>query len=392
MKNNVYSFLWFVLLTLMMFPVSIMGQDVEAEYANTLKLWRQAAVDASIAAGEFQLAKRAEADAIKKRWKQFVVEGDKQLEKLKPLALQLLAQQEKPDPKLYQLVMRIMEDHLASGNFTDATKLMDLLQSKTAPNPQASTRLEISLAELLILTNRFDEAIALKTKNPGLLASLDENEDSTRLYYEVESLRDNYRKELEIQASEKEADDLPRVEVKTTKGSFVIELFENEAPDTVGNFIYLIEKCRPAGAITDDGSAYDGMIFHRVIDKFMAQTGGRNAEGKRAQIGWTIYDECEKPEARLHFRGSVSMAKTTAPNSGNSQFFITFIPTPGLNNRHTVFGRIVSGMESVDRLNRTHFINDKGEENEIEGAVRDQILSVRILRKREHEYKPNMVK
>src|SRR5262249_20728602 len=129
------------------------------------------------------------------------------------------------------------------------------------------------------------------------------------------------------------ADDLPRVKLETTQGDITVELFENEAPNTVANFISLVSK-----------GFYDGVQFHRVLPGFMAQTGDplskdpvKNAEKiGEGDPGYSIPDECFKPDHREHFRGSLSMAPTGQPNSGGSQFFICFAPPEQLDGKYTV--------------------------------------------------------
>jgi len=165
-----------------------------------------------------------------------------------------------------------------------------------------------------------------------------------------------WEKEQKIRAAEKKADDLPRVEILTSKGRIVVELFENEAPNTVANFIDLVQK-----------GYYNGIAFHRVIPNFMTQ-GGDNGKGGP---GYTIDCECYVPEHRNHFQGSLSMANTGRPNTGGAQFFLTHLPTEHLNGKHTVFGRIIEGMD----------VNAAMEQGDV-------IKSAKVLRKRDHPYKP----
>ncbi len=169
---------------------------------------------------------------------------------------------------------------------------------------------------------------------------------------------------------EAKADDLPRVELKTTKGTIVLELFENEAPNSVANFISLVEK-----------KFYDGLAFHRVIPHFVAQGGDPKGDGSGGP-GYSIACECYKPNHRLHFRGSLSMAHAGS-DSGGSQFFLTFVRTPHLDGLHTVFGRIVDGMDVLSELQRR--------EPDPHGhslPPADKILEARVLRKRNHAYDP----
>lgn len=178
--------------------------------------------------------------------------------------------------------------------------------------------------------------------------------------------------EVELRTKEAAADDLPRVKLETTKGTIVVELFENEAPQTVGNFISLVEQ-----------KFYDGVAFHRVLPGFMAQGGDPKGDGSGGP-GYTIYCECTKENHRKHFRGSLSMAKTPAPNTGGSQFFLTFRPTTHLNGQHTVFGRVIEGLDVLAKLQRR-------DPNRAGQPDPDKIVKAEVLRKRDHKYEPTKV-
>ena len=183
----------------------------------------------------------------------------------------------------------------------------------------------------------------------------------------IERERLKVEAEMALRATEKEVDDLPRVKIETTKGTIVVELFENEAPNTVANFVSLVES-----------HFYDGTLFHRVIPGFMAQGGDPTGTGTSGP-GYTIACECDVPDARKHFLGSLSMAHA-GKDTGGSQFFLTFAPTEHLDGRHTVFGRVIEGFEILPKITRT--------EGPQAGSSRDKILKAEIIRKRDHEYKP----
>ena len=193
-------------------------------------------------------------------------------------------------------------------------------------------------------------------------------------------LLEQYQKELDQRKIDADAN-LPRVQLKTSKGTIVIELFEDQAPQTVGNFISLVEA-----------RFYDGKIFHRVINHFMAQTGGFTEDRSLKSIGYRIYDEVDGKNYRRHYRGTVAMAKEVDPDTANSQFYICFGPSPALDGLHTVFGRVISGWDALDQITRTHKYDDNNEEKPIEGALVDKIITAHVLRKRDHEYKPTPVK
>lgn len=128
----------------------------------------------------------------------------------------------------------------------------------------------------------------------------------------------------------------PVAVIETTLGKVAAELFPKEAPDTVANFIKLVEK-----------GYYDGVVFHRVIPKFMVQTGDPTGTG-RGGPGWTILDEFH-PKLRHDKAGVLSMANA-GPDTGGSQFFITLAATPHLDDRHAVFGRVIEGQEIVTKI------------------------------------------
>lgn len=150
-----------------------------------------------------------------------------------------------------------------------------------------------------------------------------------------------------VEPTFEEGDHNPIVGIETNLGCIYVEVFEDKVPNTALNFVSLVE----------DGD-YDGSPFHRIITNFMMQGGDYtmgNGQGGRAHENadpdgdGNIPDEIH-PELRHDKKGILSMAKTAAPNSGGSQFFITFAATPWLDDQHTVFGQVVDGMDVVDAV------------------------------------------
>jgi peptidyl-prolyl cis-trans isomerase B (cyclophilin B) len=167
----------------------------------------------------------------------------------------------------------------------------------------------------------------------------------------------------------------PVAMLSTALGDIQVELFEDEAPNTVANFVHLAET-----------GAYDGTRFHRVIRGFMMQGGDPNTRtGDRAQWGhggpgWRI---AEEPGARRHGPGILSMANS-GPNTGGSQFFVLFGPAPHLDGRHTIFGQVLSGMDVVRKFERIGADSRRG----IDQDSFPELLTVRIENKRAHAYVP----
>ena len=140
----------------------------------------------------------------------------------------------------------------------------------------------------------------------------------------------------------------------TTEGTFTVRLFDQQAPNTVENFVGLAEGTKPW---TDPRTNqlvtqpyYDGVIFHRVIDGFMIQSGDPLGQGIGGP-GYTFADEFH-PTLRHDRPGILSMANR-GPNTNGGQFFITLAKTPHLDDRHTVFGEVVDGMDVVRKIGST---------------------------------------
>ena len=138
--------------------------------------------------------------------------------------------------------------------------------------------------------------------------------------------------------------------LKLSYGDVEIELYPEKAPNHVKRFKELA-----------NGGKYDGVVFHRVIDGFMAQTGdvkfGNSSTSdfdlKRAGMGSSDLPDLKQEFSSLpHDRGTLSMARSSDPDSANSQFFICFKPAPFLDRQYTVFGKVLEGMEFVDMIKR----------------------------------------
>jgi len=213
--------------------------------------------------------------------------------------------------------------------------------------------------------SRLDEAAAWLAK----AAAAGADEGRADLEKAIAQERPKVAAEMPLREAEALADDLPRVKISTSAGDMVIELFENEAPNTVANFIELVEK-----------GFYDGTPFHRVIPGFMAQGGDPTGTGTGGP-GHAIACECEKPGARKHFLGSLSMAHA-GKDTGGSQFFLTFRPTEHLDGKHTVFGRVIEGLDTLPKIVRTQTT----EGQPLPGAQPSKIVKAEVVRKRNHPY------
>ena len=284
-----------------------------------------------------------------------------------PALRQMAPEVFKADPTNVDAAEICLEIDFQKNRYADAVKAADLILTRDPTNQLALNLGAVSH----FATHDFAGAKALFEKAQaanvliGQLAQYAENCEPYAAYWAKEA---NIREKEDAAQGDEQ---LPIAEFETTKGKVAFLLLENEAPNTVANFVSLVEK-----------KYYDGLQFHRVIPQFMAQGGCPNSRPGSTEPpgtggpGYNIKCECYQPNARMHFMGSLSMAHA-GKDTGGSQFFITHLPTAHLNPNpaaqrgHTVFGRVIEGQDVVASI-------EKG----------DTITSAKVVRKRNHEYKP----
>ena len=165
----------------------------------------------------------------------------------------------------------------------------------------------------------------------------------------------------------------PKVEMETSKGKMVIELFPDKAPETVKNFLNYVET-----------KYYDGTIFHRVIPKFMIQGGGFTADMKQKSAGAPIKNEADN--GLKNDRGTIAMARTGDPHSATAQFFINSVNNDFLNHKsktqqgwgYVVFGKVISGMDVIDAISAVKTVT-RGRFRDVP-AETIEIRSARVLK------------
>lgn len=345
-----------------------------AEYQKVLADWKALLAELTTLKVKYKTAAKDERTAMLKQWDGLIAKGDAMEPQLLQAAEKAFAEAPNADKELRDLLLAAVVQDVLSDNYEPALQRAKMLEETKCDDKRIYTLAGIAAA----MAADYDAAEKyLKTaqeKKVPLSISPKERETTDNMVAEFlknpAAWKKAWENEQKIRAAEAKADDLPRVLLKTSKGDIEIELFENEAPNTVASFISLIEK-----------KFYDGLSFHRVLHGFMAQGGDPKGDGSGGP-GYTIADECRQPNHRLHFRGSLSMAKSMAPDSGGSQFFLTYIPTKFLDGQHTVFGRVVKGFDVLAKLRQ------RDPDGATADAVPDKIIKATVLRKRDHEYAP----
>ena len=345
-------------------PAGAAATSAAAEFQRLFEEWKTVLKDLRQLKVRYQSAALAEQAQILQQWNELIAKGNGLIDALQEAGLKAYAEAPNEDPQLMRFLVKLADDRIDHDDYARARQITSVLLEHHCPEKQLYNAAAIAAYVL----NDYDEAEKYfkLAKDAGVLSDYGKELEPT-----VAEYKELWQKEKAIREAEAKADDLPRVKLSTTKGDIVLELFENEAPETVGNFISLVEQ-----------GFYNGLTFHRVLKNFMAQGGDPKGDGSGGP-GYHIYCECYRPDYRRHFQGSLSMAHA-GRDTGGSQFFLTFRPTPHLNGKHTCFGRVIEGMEVLSKLQR----RDPTAANP---PAPDSILKAEVLRKRDHAYQPHKV-
>ncbi len=341
---------------------------LESQYKDILK-------KAKDIQNRYPVAEPNDRPAMAEKFTALMREGDKLRPKLMTLAEKCF--RENPDDKeIGEMMISVIATLIHDDNYEEARRIGQLLIDNKYPD----IRIYNSMGAACYFTN--DYAGAEKYLNMAVANKL-LNEEGKKVLESLPDARAKWARELKFREAEAMADDLPRVKLTIgdskghAKGDIVVELFENEAPNTVANFISLVEK-----------HFYDGLPFHRVLPQFMAQGGDPKRDGSGGP-GYRIACECFAPNHRDHFRGSLSMAHTAQKDTGGSQFFLTFMQKPYLDGVHTVFGRVIEGMDLLAKITR---VNPDLAARGVTQSPPDEIVKAVVIRKRQHKYEPQTIR
>jgi cyclophilin family peptidyl-prolyl cis-trans isomerase len=348
-------------------PPAISPADAKAaadEFKAKLNEWKGILKDLRTVRQKFDSAEEGQDAGIRAEWDSLVHRGEALIPSLRRAGVKAYAAAPN-DREIERFLVTLLKDDIESDRYEEAAELGKGLLEAGCEVKEVVDAAGVAAFRI----NDYDtaEKYLTRAKKEGSISTHGVNDLSL-----IPQYREFWAKEQEIRKQEAEKDDLPRIKMSTSKGDIVIELFENEAPGAVGNFVNLVEK-----------GFYNGLSFHRVLPAFMAQGGCPEGTGTGGP-GYAIYCECYEPNYRKHFRGTLSMAHA-GRDTGGSQFFLTFAPTAHLNGRHTAFGRVIEGFEVLAKITRID------PESKDEKPVPDSIVKIEVLRKRDHEYKPNKV-
>lgn len=294
---------------------------------------------------------------------------------------------EKPDVELLNVIRLSIKGLLEEKQYELVRTLLQRVEKFVPEDVYAQAQLALVSTRL----NDFERGIKF-LQRPDAQSALEtiEGKLDKGLLFSSSYLQEKWKRELGLRQKDANAN-LPRVKLELPTGEVTIELFEDEAPIAVANFLHRVES-----------GFYDQTKFHSVVDGQMAR-GGILGSSAGENFDYTIADEMTLPDARHHFRGTISMFNYSHRESGevlkdsaHAEFFILTSPLPVLDwdgteedqARYTVFGRVLEGIEAVDRLQSTHrYDNEEEKEVQIEGVTSlDALRRAKVIRKKDHQY------
>ena len=342
----------------------------QEDFHEAFRQWKVTVADLHDLQLEYRSAGEREKVQMERRFEKLQAQGQKQLEQLVSMAEAVLDSGHK-DLDALTFLSSMLQRSFKGDNHPEVLRLGDAML-KHAPDLKGLNQF---IAASAYATNDFDKALhhaKLAAEESELSDPIKEfyggAENHEHVTFMIMDAQEKWQAEAKLRAEEAAADDLPRVKLETSKGEIVLELYENQAPNTVANFITLVKK-----------GFYDGTVFHRVLPHFMAQGGDPKGDGSGGP-GYEIPDEVGRDNYRKHFGATLSMAKTALPDTGGSQFFLTFKPAPGLDGQHTVFGRVIEGYEALANLQRID------PERPNPNVQPDRIVRATVVRDRGHHY------
>ena len=361
-------------------------EQLEAELEELTPGFRESLKAMWTAKARYTHARKADSYQYGKTWRENAIEGQKTYQKIKELSMEVYLKADEPTEEQFSLALGMALTSASEGRVGIANRVLKKMV-KLRPDEEA---VWTNAGRYSVFSDDYESANRLIKEKPKFLEELPR--DEAILLANLELFTERWAKETAVRQAEAQADDLPRVELTTSKGKIVIELFENEAPHTVGNFIHLVET-----------GFYKNALFHQVIRNFRAQVGlyfpVQRADGAFQTAfkptDYEIVNESDADNAREILRGSVATIPKGS-TAGAAEFSIYTAPNPFASDEYpeTVFGRVISGMDVVDVLKvNSRFRKDAAVSERVNSKKGDMpddyILSAKVLRKRPNvDYQP----
>lgn len=318
---------------------------------------------------EFETCEESEAEEWKNQYRELKLRGDEQAGHTIDLAAEVYESSPNGDAVLRELLTNLPSRYYVAGKYEKSTRIGQALLKHDPENSEVM----FNTLKSAFVSNNFSYARELFEEWNRQHGSYPENLESFREY--LDTLEAGWNEELRIREQEIASDQLPRIQFETNQGTIVVELFEEQAPVVVNNLIHLVEN----------GDFFRNMTFFQVLPHQYARTGcARNDGTAGLRIGTANAEN--RSNARGHFRGAVSLEINEQDGAVLTHCYFIRIPMPQLDGVNLVVGRVVEGMDVVDRISATHELNEELVPEPIVEAQPDRLIGAKVIRKADKEY------
>lgn len=306
-----------------------------ARFEQSFRRWTEVSQQLEALGAEFQTAAPARRTEIREQLLEQFRGLREMVGELRAAALEHYRLAPNQDENVQEVLLRLAATDLYEDRIESALEIVGLMLTKSTTYRGVN-----DLAGLISYCR--DDFVSAKQFWQAATDQAAISSANAALFQTIDQRIAEYDAEAKLRlAEEGQGGTLPIVEIKTTKGTIKVILYRNQAPIAVDNFLARVQE-----------GFYNGLVWHTVIPNNFAQTGCPIGDGT-GNGGEAIPGEARKVDARKHFYGSLSMAiQEGKPDSASTQFFVTFRPLPNLDNRNTVFGRVIEGHAVLEALNR----------------------------------------
>jgi len=356
--------------------------DARQRYDSALQEWKDVYAQVVKVRSEFLVCEEEDADAIRDRLSKLKKEGEALLDKTIDAAIECVAEATTPDPEQIELLRPLPEQFYEQSRYARSAAAGDALL-KHLPD---EFPLVFNTLRSAFFCNRFSRAAELFEKinsKPDWLGPDGKMlPELMPLYETLPELSAMWDREEELREVERLKNNLPRIACETTKGTVIVELFEDQHPAVVNNLMALIEN--------ETEPYFNDLSVFFCLKHQYAVTGSQSDDGSQVlPLGAVSEEDIAKSRGNFHGSFSLDIRQRGAQKIVTTACQFVQIPIPELNDSTLVLGRVVEGMDVVAKLEKTHELDESFEIQPREAVVPDRLISITVLRKPEGKvYKP----
>ncbi len=346
---------------------ALQAQEAERKaFDESLVEWRQTYIEVIEVFNEFKICEEYEADALRERYRELKAKGEVQKTRTIELATDVLMASPNADRDVLDFLGGLPDELYKRYQYELAARVGKALLKHNFNDQQ----LRFTTILATFFSNEFSDSKKLFEEYIQQSGSVPSSLEG--MYGVLDETMAHWDEEQKLRNAENESGHLPRVAFELTTGTVVVELFEDSAPTIVNNLIVLVES---------EEAYFENMPFYFVMANQLSITGCRRGNGT-SFLPLGIMDEVTQKNKRHHFRGALSLG--IDPSRGgtaitNCQF--VKVPIAEMDSTNLVVGRVVEGLEYIDRLNLTHELNEFLEPQPVEQPIRDLVIRAYMVRK-----------